>query len=42
MRSYSTAEDKAYEWGFPAFAVIDNTIKKIIVRNDDIDDSGVS
>jgi len=35
--SYSVAEDKAYEREFSAFADIDNTVKKIIITNDDID-----
>ena len=35
--AYSVAEDKAYDRGFSAFAGIDNTVKKIIITNDDID-----
>ena len=35
--AYSVAEDKAYEREFSAFADIDNTVKKIIITNDDID-----
>ena len=35
--AYSVAEDKAYEREFSAFSNIDNTIKKIIITNDDID-----
>ena len=35
--AYSLAEDKAYEREFSAFADIDNTVKKIIITNDDID-----
>ena len=35
--AYSVAEDKAYEREFSAFASIDNTMKKIIITNDDID-----
>ena len=35
--AYSVAEDKAYEREFSAFANIDNSVKKIIVTNDDID-----
>ena len=35
--AYSVAEDKAYELEFSAFASIDNTMKKIIITNDDID-----
>ena len=35
--AYSVAEDKAYEREFSAFADIDNTIKKIIITNDDFD-----
>jgi len=31
------AEDKAYEREFSAFSNIDNTVKKIIITNDDID-----
>ena len=35
--AYSVAEDKAYEREFSAFADIDNTVKKIIITNDDLD-----
>ncbi len=35
--AYSVAEDKACEREFSAFADIDNTIKKIMITNDDID-----
>lgn len=35
--AYSIAEDKAYEREFSAFSNIDNSIKKIIITNDDID-----
>ena len=35
--AYSVAEDKAYEREFSAFAGIDNTVKKIIITNDDLD-----
>lgn len=35
--AYSVAEDKAYEREFSAFSGIDNTMKKIIITNDDID-----
>ena len=35
--AYSIAEDKAYEREFAAFAGLDNTMKKIIITNDDID-----
>ncbi len=35
--AYSVAEDKAYEREFSAFSKIDNSIKKIIITNDDID-----
>lgn len=35
--AYSVAEDKAYDREFSAFAAIDNTVKKIIITNDDID-----
>ena len=35
--AYSIAEDKTYEREMSAFASIDNTIKKIIITNDDID-----
>ena len=35
--AYSVVEDKAYEREFSAFAGIDNTIKKIIITNDDFD-----
>ena len=35
--AYSVAEDKAYEREFSAFAEIDNSMKKIIITNDEID-----
>ena len=35
--AYSVAEDKAYEREFSAFAGIDNTAKKILITNDDVD-----
>lgn len=35
--AYSVAEDKTYEREFSAFAALDNTVKKIIITNDDID-----
>ena len=35
--AYSVAEEKAYDREFSAFAGIDNTMKKIIITNDDID-----
>lgn len=35
--AYSVAEDKAYEREFSAFLEIDNTAKKIIITNDEID-----
>ncbi|MBR2524111.1 MAG: ATP-binding protein [Clostridiales bacterium] len=35
--AYSVAEDKAYEREFSAFSNIDNSVKKIIITNDDID-----
>lgn len=35
--AYSVAEEKAYDREFSAFADIDNTVKKIIITNDDID-----
>ena len=35
--AYSVAEDKAYEREFSAFSGLDNTMKKIIITNDDID-----
>ena len=35
--AYSVAEDKAYEREFSAFSSIDNSMKKIIITNDDID-----
>ena len=35
--AYSVAEDKAYEREFSAFSDLDNTMKKIIITNDDID-----
>ena len=35
--AYSVTEDKAYEREFSAFAGLDNTKKKIIITNDDID-----
>jgi len=35
--AYSVAEDKAYEREFSAFAGIDNSMKKILITNDEID-----
>jgi predicted AAA+ superfamily ATPase len=35
--AYSVAEDKTYEREFAAFAEIDNSMKKIIITNDEID-----
>lgn len=35
--AYSVAEEKAYNREFAAFANIDNTVKKILISNDDID-----
>ncbi len=35
--AYSVAEEKAYDREFSAFADIDNSAKKIIITNDDID-----
>ena len=35
--AYSVAEDKAYEREFSAFSGIDNTMKKIMITNDDMD-----
>ena len=35
--AYSIAEEKTYDREFSAFAGIDNTVKKIIITNDDID-----
>lgn len=35
--AYSVAEDKAYEREFSAFSNIDNSMKKIIITNDEID-----
>ena len=35
--AYSVAEEKVYDREFSAFAGIDNTMKKIIITNDDID-----
>jgi len=35
--AYSVAEDKAYDREFSAFANIDNSVKKILITNDDID-----
>ena len=35
--AYSVAEEKAYDREFSAFAGIDNTMKKSIITNDDID-----
>lgn len=35
--AYSVAEEKTYEREFSAFAGVDNTVKKIIITNDDID-----
>ena len=35
--AYSVAEEKAYNREFAAFTYIDNTVKKILITNDDID-----
>ena len=35
--AYSVAEEKAYNREFAAFANLDNTMKKILISNDDID-----
>ena len=35
--AYSVADEKTYDREFSAFAGIDNTMKKIVIRNDDID-----
>lgn len=35
--AYSVAEDKAYEREFSAFSGLDNSVKKIIITNDDVD-----
>ena len=35
--AYSVAEDKSYEREFSAFSGIDNSVKKILITNDDID-----
>ncbi|MBO7501263.1 MAG: ATP-binding protein [Fibrobacterales bacterium] len=35
--AYSVAEDKAYEREFGAFAGLDNSVRKILVTNDDVD-----
>ncbi len=35
--AYSVAEERAYDREFSAFAGIDNTVKKIIITNDEID-----
>lgn len=35
--AYSVAEEKTYDRKFSAFAGIDNTVKKIIITNDEID-----
>ena len=35
--AYSVAEEKAYEREFSAFKDIDNSVKKIIITNDDLD-----
>ena len=35
--AYSVAEEKAYDREFSAFSGIDNTMKRIIITNDDID-----
>ena len=35
--AYSVAEDKTYEREFSAFSGIDNTMKKIIITNDEVD-----
>ena len=34
---YSVSEEKAYDREFSAFADVDNTMKKILITNDDID-----
>jgi hypothetical protein len=35
--AYSVAEEKAYDREFSAFAGVDNTVKKILITNDEID-----
>ena len=35
--AYSVEDEKAYDREFAAFASIDNTHKKILITNDDID-----
>ena len=35
--AYSVVEEKAYEREFSAFAGIDNSVKKILITNDDVD-----
>ena len=35
--AYSVAEEKAYEREFSAFAGIDNSVRKVLITNDDID-----
>ena len=35
--AYSVAEEKTYDREFSAFACIDNTVKKILITNDEID-----
>ncbi|MBQ3578050.1 MAG: ATP-binding protein, partial [Firmicutes bacterium] len=35
--AYSIAEEKAYDREFSAFACLDNTSKKILITNDEID-----
>lgn len=35
--AYSVAEENSYDREFSAFAGIDNTVKKIIITNDEID-----
>ena len=35
--AYSVAEDKTYEREFSVFSGIDNTMKKVIITNDDVD-----
>ena len=35
--AYSVVEDKAYEREFSAFAGLDNSMKKILITNDDVD-----
>ena len=35
--AYSVAEDKAYEREFAAFDGMDNSAKKILITNDEID-----